>query len=69
MNLRQLLTPSRRGVFSELLVNLSAGWLGTVFVVPVITEFKSVKDIIFILHKLGLGGLSLIFAIKFRELK
>ena len=69
MNLKKVLKPPRLVVFSELLVNLSAGWFGTVFVVPVITELKNIGDFVFILHKLFLGFLSLLFAIKFRELK
>ena len=63
------LDPALSAVFSDLFVDLAAGWFGTVFVAPVITEFKGIGDIVFILHKLSLGCLSLLFAIKFRELQ
>ena len=67
--MKKRLTPTRLLIFSELFVNLSAGWIGVVLITPgfgLLTELKIwfvlTKDILFAI-------LCLLVAIRLREMK
>ncbi len=54
-------------ILSELFINLSSGWFGTVIIAPTLTDISSVFGITGLLINLLSGIISLYFAYKFRE--
>ncbi len=55
-------------IFSELLVNLAAGWFSIVLIGPVLSKISSLLDIILLLGNVFAGIICLFFAYKFRIL-
>lgn len=55
-------------VLSELMINLSAGWLATVLIVPNLGGLGSQRDFLLLTNNLVFGTLSLVVAFKFRKL-
>jgi hypothetical protein len=68
MSRKKILTKSRIGVLSDLLINLSAGWFGLILIVPGLGGVKSLQDAIFLLTtNLFWGIIALVLAMKLKE--
>lgn len=60
-------SPLWLGILSELAVNLAAGWIGAIIVVPIALEQSIIKDAVDLTLYLSLAILALVIAKRFRE--
>lgn len=56
--MRKLFTSDILNIFSQLFVNLAAGWFGVVLIIPGITRLDSSRDILWLLKNLLFGILA-----------
>lgn len=52
---------------ADLLINLSAGWFGAVFVLPITTKLSKKLNVLLLTMNLTVGMLSLGFAVELRK--
>ena len=67
IHMRKLFTRKRLDVFSDLFINLAAGWFGVVFIVPGITQFRTFDDYFWLTKNVGFGMVSLYISIILKE--
>ena len=65
--MRDLFTPARLNIFSQLFTNLAAGWFGVVLIIPGITKLETFSDFLWSTKNLLLGILSLMVAMILSE--
>lgn len=56
--MKKLFTPDILNIFSQLFINLAAGWFGVVLIIPGITKLDSLDDILWLLRNLLFGILA-----------
>lgn len=61
--MRRLFAPDVLSIFSQLFINLSAGWFGVVLIIPGITSLNSLSDILWLFKNLLFGILAVWVAI------
>lgn len=60
--MKDLFTPTRLAILSQLFTNLAAGWLGVVLIIPGVTKLETFGDFLWLTKNLLLGILSLLVA-------
>ena len=58
--------PAVFSAISDLLINMSAGWFGAVFIVPNFTRKQGKEKLLVLINDLALGIISLVIAILVR---
>lgn len=61
--MRRFFAPDILSIFSQLFVNLAAGWFGVVLIIPGITKLENMDDILWLIKNLLFGILALWVAI------
>lgn len=69
LQMKKLLTPMRLLVFSELFVNLSAGWVGVVLITPGFGPLAELETWLVLTKDILFAILCLLIAIRLREIK
>lgn len=57
------IAPRVRKALSQLFINLAAGWLGVVFIIPGITQLNNFADFLWLTRNILFGMLALLVAI------
>ena len=65
--MKNLFTPIRLNVLSQLFINLSAGWFGIVFIIPGVTKLETFDDFLWLTKNVLLGILALLIAMILSE--
>lgn len=60
--------PTWNQSIADLLINLSAGWYGAIFIIPVATKLTRKINIILLTVNLIIGTLSLVVAVELRKI-
>lgn len=61
--MKRLFAPDILNVFSQLFINLAAGWFGVVLIIPGIARLTDIADILWLIKNLSFGILALWVAI------
>jgi len=64
---RDLFTPNRLSILSQLFTNLAAGWFGVVLIIPGVAKLESFDDFLWLTKNLLFGILSLLVAMTLSE--
>jgi len=64
---KNLFSPSRLDVLSQMFTNLAAGWLGVVLIIPGVTKLETFEDFLWLTKNLLFSILSLLIAMILSE--
>lgn len=62
--MKRLFAPDILNIFSQLFINLSAGWFGVVLIIPGVTRLDSLNDILWLFKNLLFGILAVWISIR-----
>ena len=65
--MKNLFSPSRLDVLSQMFTNLAAGWLGVVLIIPGVTKLETFEDFLWLTKNLLFSILSLLIAMILSE--
>lgn len=65
--MKEVFTPIRLNILSQLFTNLAAGWFGVVIIIPGITQLNNLGDILWLIKNLVFGMIALFIADRLAE--